>query len=666
MKLSGTLMKTIIVVLLLAIIGASAAFFFIWRELAAVNAQLRPGLVPVNIRIIADDGIYDAYEAWAQIVRHGRLINSSFFQPYTISATTGGELFEDQDVLREHVLEFKEAALSDMIAFGYRHVQIQQIYMMDFNEDFTISSAAAVLFVTDSEGRRMFIPYARMGNYAVTHTYGMGRTTVSEVIDGFAYIFDDSPAGVADSVISLLSYDIGFGRVRPSYPTAAFEDIIPVNRSVIKGDFLAPNTFTNNSNINITARFYGLVPFNTPGQHVINISLENEQGDVRIIEVILTVYDGVRHIVQEACRNGEEIKSSRFFSEASDLSGVYFNIDETNFSPLAAGFYYAAVKMEGMLSFLTISVVDTTPPAADANTVLTIIGQPVYPEDFVINVFDYSYVEIRFLHGEPNVYVAGEFEIPILLTDAFGNAATVISTLMVLEQDFLPPEFEYIPNRFFQIGEPVNFLDQVRLSDGSDPQSVISYNISLVNKNEAGRYRVYYTAVDRKGSETSVFAYIVMTDAPLERVMSYADRILASILRDDMTQREEARAIYDWVRRNIMYSDSRERGDPVAGALAAFTRARGDCFIFYAVSEILLTRAGIKNIQVTRIPGTRAAHYWHFVNVSDGWYHFDTTPQWTPINGFMFTDAEAERNTAILGRYYYVYDRSLFTHLNIR
>ena len=664
MKLSGTLMKTIIVVLVLAIVCASAAFFFIWREFAAANAQLRPGLVPVNIRIIAGDGIRNAYEARAQMVRYGKPISSSSFQPYNILARVRGELFQHQNALREHVVAFENAALADMVAFGYRYVKIQQIYTMDFNEDLTISSSAASLFVTDGEGREMLIPYVRMGNDAATHTYGMGRATVLEIFNDFIYIFGDSPHAFG-GIIFQDSLDVNKSE-RDSYPLIAFEDIISLNRSVIKGDFLAPNTFTNNSDLNITTSFEGLIPFNTPGQHVISVNLKNKQGDVRTLEAMLTVYDGVRHIVQEADRNGKEMSLSRFFSEPSGLRDVYLNLDEIVFNPAVPGFYYAAVEMEGVLSYLTVSVVDTTPPTADTNTVLAIIGQPLLAEDFVMNVYDYSDVEIRFLQGEPNVFVEGEFEIPILLTDSFGNAATVISRLIVLEQEFLPPEFEYIPNRYFQIGEPVDFLYLVRLTGGSDPHAVITYDISLVNIDEPGRYRVYYTAIDRKGGETSVFAHVVMTDAPLERVMSYADRILVSILRDDMTQREKARAIYDWVRRNIMYTDSRERDDPVAGALAAFTRARGDCFIFYSVSEILLTRAGIKNTQVSRIPGTRTSHYWHFVNVGDGWYHFDTTPQITPVDSFMFTDAEAERHTAILGRYYYVYDRSLFEHLNIR
>ena len=46
-------------------------------------------------------------------------------------------------------------------------------------------------------------------------------------------------------------------------------------------------------------------------------------------------------------------------------------------------------------------------------------------------------------------------------------------------------------------------------------------------------------------------------------------------------------------------------------------------------SKALLTRAGIENID---LKATKHKHYWNFVKVEEGWYHFDTTPRWDHPN----------------------------------
>jgi len=655
--LSKGLSITIIVVLTLAIIGAAGAFFFIWQGIADANAQLRARHIPVNVRIIAGDGIYNSFEAKSQIVLYNTPISISPVPEYRVVERFSGALFPLQDVLLEHVLRFERLAVKDMEAFGYSDVRIHQIYAVDFNENASLSLIAAALAVTEPDGRQTFIPYLRLGNYAVTHSFGEGMENIEEVFDKYIYVFGFS--GIA------LSGEIATAH-RPPVQIVDFNDIRAVNREAIKGDFLPPNMFTNNGDINITATFEDVVPFNMPGRHVVRVNLENESGEIRTVEADLTIYDGVRFLQQEAYIHGAGMTLERFFASGTNLNDMRFNDDEIFFNPTVPGLYYAKVEMGDNVSHLTISVVDTTPPVADAYHVTTAIGFSVSADAFVTNIRDYSAVSVSFLGGEPNAFIIGESEVTLLLTDEFGNATVMTSLLTVLDQDFLLPEFEYIPNRYFQIGQPVNFMEGVRIRTGSDPQSVIAYDASGVNLTVPGRYRVYYTAVDRNNNESTVFAYIVMTDTDLARVMDYADRILDDILRDNMTEREVARAIFDFTTSNIAYAFSTEREDPILGAFAAFTRARGDCFIFYSTSEVLLTRAGIKNTRVSRIPGTAADHYWHFVNVGDGWYHFDTTPFVDAANGFLFNDATAQSVTAMRGRNYYTFDRSLFEHLDIR
>ena len=71
-----------------------------------------------------------------------------------------------------------------------------------------------------------------------------------------------------------------------------------------------------------------------------------------------------------------------------------------------------------------------------------------------------------------------------------------------------------------------------------------------------------------------------------------------------------------------------------------FTEGQGDCFVFFATSKALLTRAEIPNIDVVKSDTSHSSHYWSLINCGDGWYHFDTTPRYGGGSFFMLTDAE--------------------------
>ena len=84
--------------------------------------------------------------------------------------------------------------------------------------------------------------------------------------------------------------------------------------------------------------------------------------------------------------------------------------------------------------------------------------------------------------------------------------------------------------------------------------------------------------------------------------------------------------------------------------------------MYACTSKVLLTRAGIANIDIVKIP-TRTSHYWNLVNVGDGWYHFDTTPRKDHPVIFMWTEAQMMEYS---GRHYnsHNYDHSLYPVVN--
>ena len=74
-----------------------------------------------------------------------------------------------------------------------------------------------------------------------------------------------------------------------------------------------------------------------------------------------------------------------------------------------------------------------------------------------------------------------------------------------------------------------------------------------------------------------------------------------------MSQREKARAIYDWTRAHIKYvNDYENNTDWVRAAYDGIKNAKGDCYAFFGTAKALLTRAGIDNLDIVKKGG---GHY---------------------------------------------------------
>lgn len=223
------------------------------------------------------------------------------------------------------------------------------------------------------------------------------------------------------------------------------------------------------------------------------------------------------------------------------------------------------------------------------------------------------------------------------------------------------------------VGGTLNYRDGVTAVDGRDGPVPLQVDSSKVNLNAAGEYEVVYFAEDSSGNRTEVTTTAVITEpdstpnpteesaeAALERVNALSDQILAQIITDGMSQREKARAIYDYVSSHIKYVGTSDKGSWIDGAYSGFTTGRGDCFNYFACAKALLTRAGIPNVDLERVGGV-TRHYWQLVNVGDGYYHFDTCPHPSgySMTSFLITEDQARAYTEKIGSVrpnYYVYD----------
>ena len=502
----------------------------------------------------------------------------------------------------------------------------------------------------------------------LSESYNLDADTAAGVVGDFAADANDFVPKL-DAIVLIWRFmrAIESPAAASEMPAASLEDAKPVNRSIIKGTFLPPADFVDidaNSS-GIKAKFAEPFPdFNKPGRKPVLIDLQDGGGDTKRLKAFLSVYEGSSSIKREIGRDAKALSAGDFLAVDYPNTKLLTNTGYFDFTKLGRGF--AAVALNDDVRYCAVRLVDTTPPVAKAKTVLKYVGDSAVAGEFVTDVYDPSGARCEFADAPPDMSVAGEYKVRIMLTDDHGNYAFVDSAL-VIKQYVSPPVFEYIPNRYFQIGQQADLLSQVKIGDKYDQSAVIQFDASRVNLTKPGRYPITYTATDRDGGKAIVTAYVVMTETSIEKVFSLADRVLASIIKENMTQREKTWAVYDWVTTHMYYIGVADKIDPIQSAYEALTKARGACYAYYSVSEILLTRLGIKNVCVERLPNFATMHYWCLVDIGDGWYHFDPSPYRTSgfDEGFMIDDATALALTTGGKRNLY-YNRSLYEGYDIK
>ena len=326
------------------------------------------------------------------------------------------------------------------------------------------------------------------------------------------------------------------------------------------------------------------------------------------------------------------------------------------------GEYQITIQSNGLTFNSTVIVADTTPPSARPIDRTICLGTTANPSFFVSNVSDVSGFIASF-KTEPDYTVLGTQEVTVILEDNWGNISEYSSSLTIVP-DTIPPIINGVVNQTVHLGDSVSYRNGVSASDNVDGMVEVIIDSTAVNVHREGNYTVTYSATDSSGNTATRLATITVIGLTYDMVYELADQVLASIITPDMAPAVKVQKIWRWVHDNITYAGTRER-ETLSGAYTGLRTRRGDCFIFYAVSEVLLNRAGFETMRVTRVGG-RTNHFWNLVNVDGGWYHNDATPiLGTSVNLYMFTNAQAAEYTNHITRNtiytnYYVYDRSAY------
>lgn len=219
-----------------------------------------------------------------------------------------------------------------------------------------------------------------------------------------------------------------------------------------------------------------------------------------------------------------------------------------------------------------------------------------------------------------------------------------------------------VVDKQFYVGEGISYLDGVYAVDNVDDEVEINVDRKNVDTKKAGVYEVSYTATDKAGNTTTQNAFVTLSNTLVseEKLNAEVEKVLSEITTEDMTMADKIWAIYKYVNTNIYYINSSNKDDWRAEAYRGITEGCGDCFTYYSVCNALLNGIGAEIMSVRRIETAATRHYWHMVNIGNGWYHFDASFHTDRYVSFMLTDAQLQEYTDKRGRDYYAYDKTKY------
>ncbi|WP_028235468.1 transglutaminase domain-containing protein [Pseudobutyrivibrio sp. MD2005] len=293
----------------------------------------------------------------------------------------------------------------------------------------------------------------------------------------------------------------------------------------------------------------------------------------------------------------------------------------------------------------TLHVQDTVAPefslTEDSIEMYTTAEAPT-AADLVESVNDVSNCVIDF-KDEYDFSKKGSFDITVVVTDEAGNSSEASIPCEVVE-DVTPPEIAGVEPLQFAQGDAISYKKNIVVTDDQDDNPTLEVDTSEVNSDKRGVYPVKYIATDSAGNVTEKSTTIKIVSAKIsaateETVNAMADEILAEIIKDDMSQLEQARAVYNWVVDNITYSESAGIDDLYSAAYKGMYNRIGDCTVKQKTAEVMLNRLGIKNMEIEKIRDTRG-HYWLLIDVGEGWYHYDPNLQLDGTRIFYWHDAD--------------------------
>lgn len=350
-----------------------------------------------------------------------------------------------------------------------------------------------------------------------------------------------------------------------------------------------------------------------------------------------------REVVVEA---GSPVTLDLFFNEP--MEDTAFISDVSRIDTTIPAIYAVDIRVWKFTVHTTLTIQDTTPPTGLPVSQIIFSDNLPDAQDCVTSVMDISPVSVRYEDAFPNVHEGGQYDVPVKLTDAYGNV-TIIPVPFLVIDDHEGPVIFGTHDMDYWVGDSIQYRDGVGVWDEYDPRPDLVIDNSQVNPDAEGAYPVIYRATDDAGNVSEVIVTLTLTEKPADYedmllVYDYAQAVLDSITEPGMTDIEVAFRIFRWARNEIHYIGTSDKSTWINCALEGFTTYRGDCYTYYACCKALLDVAGIENMMVERNPVYSSMHFWNLVYLNDQWYHCDSCPS-SSHDGYLFMCIDSELDT---------------------
>ena len=386
---------------------------------------------------------------------------------------------------------------------------------------------------------------------------------------------------------------------------------------------------------------------------------------IAAITVIFSIRDSRTNLKSEyILEAGKPVTIESFFGKVPDDAGFITDMSAIDTSVPAV---YRIIIHHDIIfdDTVTLRIEDNTGPSANGLT-RTVYSFNELPEakDMVSDVYDLSGISSIEYEKKPDISVEGIVNAPVKLTDNYGNTS-VVQASFIVTKDTTAPVIHGIKDISVTQGENPDLSTGIYATDDTTDNISVRIDASKLEISVPGTYEITYIAKDDAGNTATTVSKVTVNKKPVNKTASanksavkkttkvkkkpaygkvdqLASKLLKKLKRGSDV--ETARAIFKWVHNNIHYVHNASRLTGKKAAYYGLTRRSGNCRVFAWTSKILLDKAGIRNMIVSRYPVT-TRHFWNLVYMNGGWYHCDATPFLShPKLYFKLTDAQLDKH----------------------
>lgn len=261
----------------------------------------------------------------------------------------------------------------------------------------------------------------------------------------------------------------------------------------------------------------------TPGEQTGAVLLTDAAGNETEIEICVLVLADTRAPVIEGVRDYTmfvgfpvdymgNIRVSDDYDENPTLT-----IDDSSLDMQKAGEYtvtYTATDFSGneaVLSAVITVLEDTLAPTLSGVKNLSVYAGNDLDYTSGVTVSD-NYDENPVLTIDDtglDLSTPGEYTVTYTAADFSGNIVSATAIIRVLD-DVEPPLIEGVSDHTLFLGDSVDYISGVQVTDNQDPSPVLEIDDSRVDLSAAGVYGVLYTATDNFGNESTAVSKITI------------------------------------------------------------------------------------------------------------------------------------------------------------